>query len=99
MRTELRLPALEIQQGSNRRFYAFAVDGKVIPQFATVSRIKRTGDGGLAGYQRPEQLAHIDEIRNYIESRAPLLPNAVVIAFDDTVRFEPSTRGPKSGHA
>ena len=99
MKSELRLPALEIQQGPTRCFYAFAVDGKLIQQFATVSRIKRTDDGGLAGYQRPEQLAHIEDIRNYIQSRSPLLPNAVVIAFHKAVRFEPSARGPKNGHS
>jgi DGQHR domain-containing protein len=87
----LRLPALEIRQGENRTFYAFAVDGKLLPRFATVSRIRRQSDTGLSGYQRPEVLSHIAEIRNYIESLDPLLPNAIVIAFDDRVRFVPSS--------
>src|SRR5512139_1874640 len=84
---ELRLPALEIKQGPNRTFYSFAVDGKLLPTFATVSRIRRDGDNILAGYQRPEVLSHISEIRTYIESNEPLMPNAIVLAFDSRVRF------------
>ena len=87
---ELTLPALEITQGPNRTFYSFAVDGKLLPKFATVSRIRRDGDNLLAGYQRPEVLSHISEIRAYIESKDPLLPNAIVLAFDHRVRFIPT---------
>lgn len=96
---ELRLPAIEIRQGPKRRLYAFSVDGKLVPEFATVSRIKRTEEGGLAGYQRPEALAHIDEIRNYVESKNALLPNAVVIAFDKTTRFEAAKGGPEGAYS
>jgi DGQHR domain-containing protein len=48
----------------------------------------------LAGYQRPEVISHIAEIRNYLESTDPLLPNAIVIAFDDRVKFLPSGETP-----
>ncbi|MEV8504475.1 DGQHR domain-containing protein DpdB [Actinoplanes sp. NPDC051475] len=86
---ELRLPALEIQQGRGRRLYTFAMDGKLVPEIATVSRVRRDEDALLHGYQRPEVLAHVAAIRKYIESDAsPLLPNAIVIAFDERVRFE-----------
>ncbi len=89
-RAELKLPALEIVQGRNRTFYSFAVDGKLLPKFATVSRIRRDGDDLVAGYQRPEVFSHISEIRNYIESKDPLLPNAIVLAFDHRVKFVPA---------
>jgi len=95
-RIELKLPALEIVQGRNRTFYSFAVDGKLLPKFATVSRIRRDGDDLVAGYQRPEVFSHISEIRNYIESKDPLLPNAIVLAFDDRVKFVPSRAGASS---
>ncbi len=96
--SELRLPAIEIRQGPRRKLYAFSVDGKLITQFSTVSRIKRQ-EGEIEGYQRPEQIAHIDEIKNYIESSDPLLPNAVVIAFDKSVRFEPWQDGPSTDYS
>ena len=88
-RADLKLPALEIVQG-RRTFYSFAVDGKLLPKFATVSRIRRDGDDLVAGYQRPEVFSHISEIRNYIESKDPLLPNAIVLAFDHRVKFLPT---------
>lgn len=86
---ELRLPALEVRQG-DRLLYQFAVDGKQLPQIATVSRIRRTEEGALNGYQRPEVLRHVKAIRSYLESPRALMPNALVIAFDSRVRFEPA---------
>jgi DGQHR domain-containing protein len=95
---DLRLPAIEVRQSPERVLYTFAVDAKRVPSFATVSRIHRPGEGGLQGYQRPEVLAHIEEIRNYVESASPMIPNAIVLAFDSRVRFEPY-RGPTSPDA
>lgn len=86
---ELRLPALEIRQGRRRRLYTFAVDGKQLPLFTTVSRVRRD-EQQIEGYQRPEVLAHVGAIRSYIESPEPMIPNAIVVAFDTRVRFEPS---------
>jgi len=85
----LLLPALEIQQGMDRRLYTFAIDGKQIPRIAAVARVRRDDNTHLQGYQRPEVVAHVAAIRRYIESDSPLLPNAVVIAFDDRVHFVP----------
>lgn len=84
---EIRLPALEIRQGRRRRMYTFAVDGKKLPLFTTVSRIRRE-KRQVEGYQRPEVLAHVDAIRSYVESDSPMIPNAIVVAFDTRVRFE-----------
>jgi DGQHR domain-containing protein len=84
----LRLPALEIRQGPNRHLYSFAVDGKRLPEIATVSRIRRDA-GKLGGYQRPEALKHVRAIRRYLESPDAMMPNALVVAFDQRVTFEP----------
>ncbi|MDB4873535.1 MAG: tgtA5 cluster protein 1 [Gemmatimonadales bacterium] len=85
----LRLPALEVDQGSGRLLYSFAVDGKKLPMFATVSRVQRAEDAEIHGYQRPEVRNHIASIKRYIESEAPMIPNALVVAFDKRVHFEP----------
>ena len=53
---EIRLPAIEIRQGPNRLLYSFAVDGKVLHQFATVSRVHRSDEQQIQGYQRPDAL-------------------------------------------
>jgi DGQHR domain-containing protein len=94
--TTLELPALEIRQGKNRRLYSFAVDGKKLHDFCTVSRVSRHDGEGLSGYQRPEVVSHITQIKDYLESENPLLPNAIVVAFNPTVQFRPAA-GSKPG--
>ena len=83
------VPAIAIRQTGNRQLFAFAIDGKKLHDFAQISRLGRDSDEQIAGYQRPEVLSHIAEIRNYLESEAPMLPNAVVVAFDSRVKFRP----------
>lgn len=85
-RYDIRLPALRIRQGK-QFIYTFGVDGKRIHEFATVSRVHRN-EMALQGYQRPEVLSHIRAIRRYLESDGAMLPNAVVMAFDERVRFD-----------
>jgi DGQHR domain-containing protein len=86
----LRLPALAIAQGEGRTLYQFAVDGKELDRFATVSRIRRDEESRVQGYQRTESLRHIASIRKYIESDRPMIPNGIVVAFDTRVTFTPA---------
>ncbi|HEX6509211.1 MAG TPA: DGQHR domain-containing protein DpdB [Chloroflexota bacterium] len=96
IRRELIVPAIEVRQTHLRRLYSFAIDGKVLHQVAAISRIHRENGAELVGYQRPEVLAHIAGIRAYLESDDPMLPNAIVVAFDPRVTFKPipGQRGP-----
>jgi len=84
----LRLPALQVRQTADSVLYSFAVDAKLVSRFARVSRLHRGRDQAVVGYQRREVRAHILEIKKYVESSDPLIPNAVVIAFDRRVTFE-----------
>lgn len=84
----LVVPALAIEQAPGRRLFSFAVDGKRLPGFAAVSRVKRNATHELAGYQRAESLSHIRTIQKYLETANAILPNALVVAFDSRVRFE-----------
>src|SRR3569833_1273379 len=100
---KIELPAIAIRQGGKRELYAFAVDGKRLHDFAQVSRLGRDEGEKIAGYQRPEVLSHISDIRNYLESEAPMLPNAIVVAFDSRAKFRPLNgekpgQGPRHGH-
>src|SRR6266540_3785352 len=90
--SELRVSALRLTQGPAREIYSFGIDGKLLHRFAAVSRVGRDDDAAIRGYQRPEVLAHINAIRAYIESEAPMIPNGIVVAFDARVRFEPDAR-------
>jgi DGQHR domain-containing protein len=85
----LRLPALAIRQTPSRSLFAFAIDGKRLVSIADVQRIKRNPSESIIGYQRPEVISHISEIRRYLETDSAMLPNAIVVAFDSRVRFEP----------
>ncbi|WP_224246041.1 DGQHR domain-containing protein DpdB [Hyalangium gracile] len=87
---ELRLPALQVKQGPKRMLYVFSVDGKLVHRFSTISRVRRDEEGELRGYQRPEVLSHIDEIKRFIEGPSPMIPNAVVLAFNSSVHFDPA---------
>ena len=94
---ELRLPALQIRQSDNRSIYTFGIDGKLISKFATVSRVTRENKS-LNGYQRPEVLSHVSAIKSYIESNNPMVPNAIVVAFNETVSFEPDNNEPSEAN-
>ena len=85
----IRLPALRMRQSRDRLLYALAVDGKRVEEFAAASRVGWDDRRRIVGYQRPEVLSHVAEIRADLESDNPMLPNAVVVAFDPAVRFEP----------
>lgn len=85
--TALEVPCIRIQQNPNKVIYSFAVNGKDIPRFAAVSRVRRDRDGELVGYQRPEILEHINDIRGYLEKQTAILPNSIVVAFDQKLEY------------
>ena len=64
------------------------VDGKDISKIASVTRVSRD-QYKLFGYQRPEIVNHITEIREYLESPSAMLPNSIVIAFDSKTVLQP----------
>lgn len=82
----IELPAIQIRQGKHV-LYSFAVDGKRLGEFTTVTHVGRQQDWTVGGYQRPEIIKHIAEIRAYLDTGTGMLPNSLVIAFDERVRF------------
>lgn len=84
---KVKIPAIKyIQNG--KKLYSMVVDGKEISKIASVTRVSRD-QYELFGYQRPEIVNHISEIREYLESPTAMLPNSIVIAFDNRVIFKP----------
>ena len=89
----MEVAALRMEQGPGKVIYAFGIDGKQVPKFATVSRARREEeDITLLGYQRPEVQKHIAQIRDYIDSEGAMVPNAIVLAFGSGTRFQPHVR-------
>jgi DGQHR domain-containing protein len=68
--------------------------GEEILKIADISRVSRDDSGKLIGYQRPEVKKHVDGIVDYIDGDAPLLPNPIILAFNEQVKFV-GGRGPK----
>lgn len=97
--TTIRVPAIEIKQGEKRTLYSFAVDAKSIHDFASVSRAKRDDENAVEGYQRPEAVKHIRAIKDYLEADNPMIPNALVVAFDSRVKFTPLASADEVGYA
>ena len=82
-RYEIRLPAL----GSGKASSTSTASGSTASG-STTSRLCRASIATtttLQGYQRPEVLSHIRAIRRYLESDGAMLPNAIVLAFDERV--------------
>lgn len=99
MKRILEVPAIEIRQSESRSIYLFGIDGKEITDFATISRVHRDGDQQVQGYQRPEVLAHVQAIRKYIETPTALIPNALVVAFDNRVSFAPGRGAARNNYS
>lgn len=86
----LTFAALRVEQRKDTPLYIFGVNGRTIPQFAAVSFAARSSEGVLAGYQRERVASHISQIRSYLSTEEALLPNAVVVAFNGSVKFLPT---------
>src|SRR5262249_47791224 len=91
---ELSLNALRIEQRKDIPIYVFGIEGRLISHIASISYAKRSREGVLDGYQRGAVTGHINSILNYLSSSNPLLPNAIVLALESRVSFEP-IRGAK----
>ncbi|MGM0686908.1 MAG: DGQHR domain-containing protein [Promethearchaeati archaeon] len=74
---------LKIKQSSvDRYLYVFSIDGKTIAEQVGVRRMKWHGAKFAAeGFQRPLDNVRVKEIAKYL-SMNPILPNALVIAFE-----------------
>jgi len=83
------IPTLELRQGDGT-VYLCAIEAKQLSTYATVSRISRDDTSSIKGYQRPEVLRHVRDIREYLEKPGSFLPNSIIIAFDERVSFLPS---------
>jgi DNA sulfur modification protein DndB len=97
LNTSWQYPALKIEQSPGKIVYCFSVNGNDVHHYANITRIAQDNEGKIIGYQRPEVQRHIQEIKDYIDSESPMIPNAIVLSFDKGIKFIPSSVNNDSG--
>ncbi len=85
--TVYRFPALTAHQAADHDVFVFAAEPKQILDFAQIERVGRNDSGELKGFQRHQISSHIKDIRGYLGRDDALLPNAVIVAFLDSVNL------------
>ena len=85
--TTVRLRAIRSRQGNGIDVYSFFIPGEKITQIADITRIHRTGEDHLVGFQRDEIKQHVKGIIDYLDSGEVLFPNAIILAFSAEVTF------------
>jgi DGQHR domain-containing protein len=72
--------ALQAKQGEHHGVYCFTATAEEILAIAQINRAGRDAQGDLFGFQRPQIVQHIHQIRDYLQRPDAVLPNSVVIA-------------------
>jgi DGQHR domain-containing protein len=78
--------AIGAKQSKRTRVFTFAAKASEVLATCEISRLGRTEDGELFGFQRPQIASHISEIRDYLQNDGAVLPNAIVVGFLGGVR-------------
>jgi DGQHR domain-containing protein len=86
--------ALHTQQKAGIDTFAFFVPGSQIVEIADISRITRTEQDDLKGFQRKEIRNHVNSIVEFLDQGDVLFPNAVILALGPEAEFK-QARGPK----
>ena len=73
--------AVGAKQSRSIKVFTFAATAEQVLATCEISRVGRTAEGELFGFQRPQIAGHIQEIRDYLSSAAAVLPNAIVVGF------------------
>lgn len=81
------------EQADGVPVFSFVATAQEISAFARIDRAARTTNGTLRGFQRPQILNHIREIKAYLASDRALLPNPIVIAFTEGVTINRNGNG------
>ena len=93
---KLIVRALRVTQDGKIPVYSLFLTAADLLRIAEISRIKRTEDGELLGYQRKQVSTHVDEITQYVDSTDVVFPNAIILALGSQVKFKKG-RGPRIG--
>jgi DGQHR domain-containing protein len=78
--------------------FLFSLTGEQLLAIADISRLGRTDDGKLIGYQRGAAKQHIGNIVEYLDGGNVLFPNSIILAVS-TLRFTPNKQQSKGSVA
>jgi len=87
MKNALVVRALRAIQGDRVPVYAFFIPGGEILNVASISRLGRSPQGSLEGFQRDGIKRHVAAITEFLDSGAVLFPNAIILAVSSRTRF------------
>ena len=93
---EIIVRAIRVVQDGKTPLYSFYLRGRDILRVAEISRLKKSKDGDLLGYQRGAVARHVGEITDYLNAGDILFPHAILLAISGKVEFKES-RGPQVG--
>lgn len=80
--------ALRAKQAHDHDIFCFAAHPHDVLRFSEIERVGRDENGTLKGFQRHQVASHIKEIRDYLDRKDALLPNAVIVAFIGGVKIQ-----------
>ena len=86
--------ALRTEQRDDVAVFAFFMAGADVTRIADISRVERSEDDSLKGFQRKEIRDHVRGIVQYLNQGNVLFPNAIILAMAPDIRFVQS-RGPR----
>ncbi len=90
----LTVRALRTTQGDGVDVFSFFVPGGDLLRIAEISRIHRSDDGLLQGFQRKEIRNHVRSITAFLDQGPVIFPNAIILAISPAAIFTQS-RGSK----
>ena len=79
--------ALRATQGDRVPVYAFFIPGSDLLRVAGISRLGRSPNGSLEGFQRGDIKRHVAAIKEFLDSGKVLFPNAIILALSGRARF------------
>lgn len=97
----LQVGALRVMQDRKHPLFMFVLTAEQLADFTDVSRISRTADGDIEGYQRAEVKRHVSAISDYLNSNRGfvIFPHALILALTRPVSFSASPGIAENGAA
>src|SRR5258708_3424111 len=97
LQNSLDVHALRTRQGGVD-VYAFFLPSARVLEVAEIVRIGQGAIGEIVGFQRPEIVAHVRRIAEYLDQGDVLFPNAIILALAPGAKFS-AKRGTKNRSA